>query len=120
MMILVSITYKQLKSGISSLILVRSEMKPWTLESIFNDPTPEIKTVALIIMIFCFTNGGGPLPISDPFNRINTKEFVIFQTKFLAMISLKTSGKYWRKTYSTKEKPMWITKVNQPTPIIGE
>lgn len=36
------------------------------------------------------------------------------------MISLKTSGKYGRKTYSTKEKPMWITKVNQPTPIIGE
>lgn len=55
MMIVVNITYKQLKSGISSLILVRSEMKPSTLESIFNDPTPEIKTVnniALIIMIF--------------------------------------------------------------------
>ncbi|KAH0897013.1 hypothetical protein HID58_046581 [Brassica napus] len=87
-------------SGISSLILVRSEMKPWTLESIFNDPTPEIKTMEVV--------------------QINTKEFVIFQTKFLAMISLKTSGKYGRKTYSTKEKPMWITKVNQPTPIIGE
>lgn len=53
-------------------------MKFWILESIFNDLILEIKIVVLIIMIFCFINGGGLLLIFDFFNRINIKEFVIF------------------------------------------